>query len=322
MDITDQLTYCTDCGMELAKAMLACPRCHRLVHADELRRLAAEAENATQAGNAFSALSSWRAAHKLLPEDSSQYKSVAQRIEALEQKAAPELSLDPSARVVAGSRAAAPPLPPLKSTHSADPVIAKSRKWGGAATGFGAVGLILWKLKFLLVGMLGKGKLLLLGLAKLPTLLSMVGFFGVYWAEWGWRFALGLVISIYIHEMGHIHMLRRYGIAATAPMFIPGLGAFVRLKERPATPVHDARVGLAGPVWGLVAALAAYAVYLGTGWTSWAAVAKVGAWINLFNLLPIWQLDGGRGFRALSRLQRFAIAALLGALWYFSGEIC
>src|SRR2546430_4861243 len=77
---------------------------------------------------------------------------------------------------------------------------------------------------------------------------------GVYWTIWGWKFALGVVLSIYVHEMGHVQALQRYGIKATAPMFIPGVGAVVRLKQYPADRREDARVGLAGPLWGRPAA--------------------------------------------------------------------
>src|ERR1700689_2677115 len=90
---------------------------------------------------------------------------------------------------------------------------AKHTGWKRSATGAGSAALLL----------LSKGKLLLLGLTKLSTLLSMFAFFGVYWTLYGWAFALGLVLSIYVHEMGHVSALRRYGIPATAPMFIPGL---------------------------------------------------------------------------------------------------
>jgi len=91
----------------------------------------------------------------------------------------------------------------------------------------------------------------------------------LYWTIWGWKFALGVVLSIYIHEMGHVQALQRYGIKATAPMFIPGLGAVIRLKQYPADAREDARVGLAGPLWGL-GALAAYVVYRATGVGVWA----------------------------------------------------
>ena len=127
-------------------------------------------------------------------------------------------------------------------------------------------------------------------------------------------------MSIYVHEMGHVQALQRYGIKATAPMFIPGVGAMVRLKQYPAEPREDARVGLAGPMWGLSAAVIAWGAYLATGSGIWGAIAHFGAWVNLFNLLPVWQLDGGRGFRALSRAQRWVAAALIGALWFVTGE--
>jgi len=128
------------------------------------------------------------------------------------------------------------------------------------------------------------------------------------------------VLSIYVHEMGHVQALQRYGIKATAPMFIPGVGAVVRLKQYPASPREDARVGLAGPLWGLGAAAAAYAAYLGTGGGIWAAIAHFGAWVNLFNLVPVWQLDGGRGFRALTRRQRGIAAAVIALMWLLTGE--
>jgi len=137
---------------------------------------------------------------------------------------------------------------------------------------------------------------------------------GVYTSFYGWKFALGLILSIYVHEMGHVVALRRYGIPATAPMFIPGFGALVRLKQNPATVGEDARTGLAGPIWGAAAAVAALALGALLQNPLLFAIARLGAWINLFNLLPVWQLDGGRGFAALSRGQRGLVAGVLWAL--------
>jgi Zn-dependent protease len=177
-------------------------------------------------------------------------------------------------------------------------------KWSRYLGPLGAAGAALWKLKFLLVG-----------LTKLSTLISMLAFLGVYWTLWGWRFALAIVLTTYIHEMGHVAALRRRGIAAEAPMFVPGLGAYVRMNQMPATPSEDARIGLAGPVWGLGAAFVALGIAVQTGQHFWFAVAHVTAIINLFNLAPVWQLDGARGFRALTRLQRGAITLLTVACW-------
>jgi Zn-dependent protease len=171
---------------------------------------------------------------------------------------------------------------------------------------------LLLKFKAVPLFLLGKGKLLLMGLTQAKTFLSMAVAAAVYTAAFGWWFALGLVVSIYVHEMGHVAWLRRYGIPATAPMFIPGVGAFVRLKQQPATVAEDARVGLAGPIWGAGAAVAALLAGSVLNQPILVAIGRVGAWINLFNLLPVWQLDGGRAFAALSRSER-AIAAV--ALW-------
>jgi Zn-dependent protease len=167
---------------------------------------------------------------------------------------------------------------------------------------------------FLLVT-LSKFKLLLLGLTKLSTLASMLAFFAVYWSLFGWRFALGFVMCIYIHEMGHVMALRRYNIAASAPMFIPFVGAIVRMKQYPGNVGEDARVGLAGPIWGLGSAIAAWRAAIATGLPIWYAIAYTAAWLNLFNLLPIWQLDGGRGFRALTRKQRAIAGGVAVAMW-------
>jgi Zn-dependent protease len=188
------------------------------------------------------------------------------------------------------------------------------------AAGATAFGLFVWKFKFLITGALSQGKLLLLGFTKVGTLFTMLLSLGVYWTAFGWKFAAGLIGSMYVHEIGHVAALRRYGIAASAPMFLPGLGAVVRLKQYPATPSEDARVGLAGPLWGLGAAVVAYGVALATGWPSWMAIARMGAWLNLFNLLPVWQLDGGRGFRALARRQRWIATAAIGVAWLATGQ--
>ena len=184
----------------------------------------------------------------------------------------------------------------------------------------GTIGALVLKFKTIGLLLLTKGKLVLLGLTKLNTLLSMLVSIGFYWALYGWKFGLGFVLSIYVHEMGHVIALARYGIPASAPMFIPGLGAFVRLKAYPASPGEDARVGLAGPLYGLGAALACMGIGVITGSGLFTALAKVGAWINVFNLIPVWQLDGSRGFRALIRQHRIYIAAFSGLLWFWTSE--
>ncbi|MEO8050119.1 MAG: site-2 protease family protein [Acidobacteriota bacterium] len=207
---------------------------------------------------------------------------------------------------------APPQLPPGAGASGGE----GKKKLGVIAT----VAALLFKFKTLGLVILTKGKLVLLGLTKLNTLLSMLVSIGFYWALYGWKFGLGFVLSIYVHEMGHVMALARYGIPASAPMFIPGFGAFVRLKAYPASPGEDARVGLAGPLWGLGAALACMGIGAITGSGLFSALAKVGAWVNVFNLIPVWQLDGSRGFRALTRQHRIYIAALSGLLWLWTSE--
>jgi Zn-dependent protease len=174
-----------------------------------------------------------------------------------------------------------------------------------------AIGAFLLKLKGLLLLLLGKAKLILFGLAKLKTLISMLPYFGTYWAMYGWQYAGGIVISIYVHEMGHVVAARRHGIKASAPVFIPFVGAFILLKEAVTDMRVNARIGLEGPVFGLGAALAFFVAYLATGIHILAVIAASGALINMFNLIPVWFLDGARGYSSLDRNDRWMLVAAL-----------
>ncbi len=287
---------CSDCGTEVAPGLLSCPGCSRLVHRDELRRLAAAAEAAEKVGALSEALASWRKALELLPQGTVQHATIHKRMQAL------AAALDGRGERPSGVGTA--------------PHAEKTAGKTGLLAGLGTLGVILLKSKTLVLALLSHAKLLLVGLTKLPTLLSML-----LYARWsagsGLGVGLGLVASIYVHEVGHVAALRRYGIDASAPMFIPGLGALVRLKQYPTDAHEEARTGLAGPLWGLVAALVAAVV--GKLYSSEAAltVASLGASINLFNLIPVWQLDGARGLRALSKQERILVGSLglcVGAL--------
>jgi Zn-dependent protease len=299
---------CADCRSELAPTFLACPRCGRLVHGETLKGLAADGDAAERAGDLGRALGIWRQALGLLPVGSGQHTRINEKVQALSaQVPAPAAGF---ARVAV----AAPGAAAASGTMAAPGGANQRTGWRKWAAGAGAFGIALMKFKWILLFLLTKAKVLLVGLTQAKTFVSMAIALGVYATIYGWQFALGLVVSIYIHEMGHVVWLRRYGIPATAPMFIPGLGAFVRLKAHPATAGEDARVGLAGPVWGAAAAVLALAVGVAFGRPILFAIARVGAWINVFNLVPIWQLDGGRGFAALSRRQRGMVAAVAWVL--------
>jgi Zn-dependent protease len=297
---TDIEVRSCSCGAELPSGILACPSCHRLVHSEKLALLAEAAARATQQGDLSAALAEWRSALELLPSDSRQWQVISQTIAELSERVS--TSSDP---------------PPLPSTNTAG---SNTTKKTGRMAGLGVLGAILLKFKFIIVFILTKGKILFLGLTKSSTVLSMFLSMGVYWTVYGWKFAVGLVMMIYVHEMGHVVMLSRYGIKATAPMFLPGFGAVIRLKQYPSTPKENARVGLAGPIWGLGAAAAAYAVFLVSHAPFWAAMAKVGAWLNLFNLLPVWQLDGSRGLASLTRTQRGIVLLSVIGMWALTHE--
>ena len=294
---------CPECAADVGPAALACPRCHRLVHRDALKDLATAAAQATSAGDPSGALAAWRSALVLLPPRSRQHEQVLAKVQAL------------SRAIAAGAGTTAP----TSAAPTNDGNATKGKK-PLAAGGLTGLALLAWKFKFAIAFVLTKGKLLLLGFTKLSTVLSMAVSLGVYAVAFGWKFAAGLLLSLYVHEMGHVASLKKYGIAASAPMFVPGFGAFVRLKQYPVNPVEDARVGLAGPIYGLGAALFAGLLAWLTGWQVLFAIAKTGAWINLFNLVPVWQLDGGRAFRALSKQQRWLAVGALAAIWFVSGE--
>jgi Zn-dependent protease len=276
---------CAQCATELAPTMLSCPVCHALVHAGALKELAALADIQTSQGKLDEARDSWQRALEMLPPASRQHAVIRERVDELTQ------------------RIAATPGPKRRAA-------ADGPWWKRAGAALVIVALFA----------LGKLKFLVLGLSKASTFFSMFAFFGLYWSVFGWALAAGLVISIYIHEMGHVAELKRLGIGAGAPLFIPGIGAMVLLKQRIDDPATDARIGLAGPVWGLGAGLVAYAVYRATGAPLWGAIAQLTGFINLFNLIPIWQLDGGRGFHALSSWQRWAVVAVLGVAFLITSE--
>jgi len=256
------------------------------VHAEKLKELAASADAALAAGELERARTQWEAALRFLPPDARQHAVISGRIADL-----------------------------TKRTDAADPGRAP-RSTDGDSWWRRGVGVAAMITLFLV----GKLKFLLLGLTKASTFVSMFAFFGVYWSLYGWPLALGLVVSIYIHEMGHVAMLRQLGIAASAPMFIPGVGALVLLKQRVDDPIADAKIGLAGPVWGLGAGLAALAAYWATRAPIWLAIAQLTGFLNLFNLIPVWQLDGSRGFHALSRWERWAVVGAIAVAFLLTGQ--
>ncbi len=146
---------------------------------------------------------------------------------------------------------------------------------------------------------------LLLKLKVVTTGLSMGVSIAAYAWIWGLPFAVGFVLLIFVHELGHVLELRRQGVPASAPLFIPFLGAVIGMKELPDDAWAEAKVALAGPIIGSVGALGCWIVAEATGSELLMALAFIGFFLNLFNLIPIVPLDGGR-----------AAGALHPALWF------
>ena len=152
-----------------------------------------------------------------------------------------------------------------------------------------------------------KGKVFL-SLLKFKFLLSFISFAAVYWALYGVKFGIGLAVLILVHELGHFIEVRRRGLAADLPMFIPGFGAYVRWAAVGVTADARALVSLAGPLAGTLGAALCALLWLQTQDRLWIALAGFSAFINLMNLIPLWTLDGGQAMVAINRAGRIGIA--------------
>lgn len=191
--------------------------------------------------------------------------------------------------------------PPFLSGHSGDhrpPVMTlpppkKKGLWGPIALAVAAV------VKF------GSKLLLLMPFLKfLPAFLktggTMILSVGAYALLWGWKFALGFVVLIFVHELGHLVAARSQGLRVGAPVFIPFMGAFIALKDAPRNAWIEAVVGIGGPIFGTIGASVCFLIHVATGDPFWSALAYSGFMLNLFNLAPVGFLDGGRIVTALS----------------------
>jgi Zn-dependent protease len=185
--------------------------------------------------------------------------------------------------------------PPDLEFRDYEPIQPRGRDWrriGRAlAAPLIAFGFLLWKFKALVVALF---KFKLFSVAG--TMLVSVA---AYALLWGWKFAVGLVLLLLVHEMGHVLEARRQGIPTSAPMFIPFLGAFITMKQMPENAWREAQVALAGPIVGSVGAAAVWGLGEAIDSEFLVALAFVGFLLNLFNLLPIVPLDGGRAVAAL-----------------------
>ena len=185
-------------------------------------------------------------------------------------------------------------------THAATPRQAEAKavsapEDGGARTPRG---------RRTLIGSIGAGIVLLLGklkvlavlgtVLKLKTLATMALSIAVYATQWGWPFATGFVLLILVHEAGHAVAMQREGIPASAPVFIPFVGAFIAMRGRPRDAYVEAVVGIGGPLAGSIAAWITLAGGMLFELPLLVALGHAAALLNLFNLIPVSPLDGGR----------------------------
>jgi len=126
----------------------------------------------------------------------------------------------------------------------------------------------------------------------LATLLSALVSFGAYSLLYGGWFAVALVVMLFVHEMGHVVEIRRQGMHATAPIFIPFLGAAIFQRQHPTDALKQAQIGIAGPIAGTLGATVAWVLYSSTQNPVFLLAASLGFFLNLLNLIPVWQLDG------------------------------
>jgi Zn-dependent protease len=176
-----------------------------------------------------------------------------------------------------------------------------------------------------IVAFLAKFKSIILLLPKLKLLTTTGTMFvsiAAYAVIWGFPFAVGFVVLLFVHEMGHVVQLRREGIKASAPMFVPFLGAVISARSLGDNALAEARVGLAGPILGSIGAAVCILIWHATGNDIWRALAFVGFFLNLFNLLPVVPLDGGRAMAAMAPWMWFAgFAALIPLVFVFNNPI-
>jgi Zn-dependent protease len=271
---------CKRCSNPLAQDALICGECHALIHSEELDRIAAAAKELEAHSQLRAASEKWRSALPLLPQSANQAEWIRSHARQLELTAI-------AAEMEHQSRG----------------------KWARRLGPLAPIAIFL-----------AKAKTLIFALFKAKFLFSLAAFVAVYWGLFGIRFGIGFAALVLIHEMGHYIDVRRRGLPADMPVFLPGLGAYVRWQALGVSEETRAEVSLAGPLAGLLASFVCAVIWWKTGDGLWAALARAGAWLNLLNLIPVWILDGGQALGVLSRNVRIALLCVCLVLWYALGE--
>ena len=203
-----------------------------------------------------------------------------------------------------------PPQSPYHYSPSAPSSNRNALGWLGSAA------LAVWAVvKFGLGGLV-----FLLKIPAFATLFSALVSVGAYSLFYGPWFAVALVVMIFVHEMGHVVEIRRQGMAATAPIFIPFLGAAIFQRSHPTTAVKQAQIGIAGPIAGTIGATVAFMFYTSTHNPVFLLAATIGFFLNLINMLPVWQLDGAWVLAPVSpwfQVAGLAAIAVLAIVFHF-----
>jgi Zn-dependent protease len=271
---------CRTCTQELSPEAVVCERCHALVHADELDRVAVAAKELEVKKEWRAAREEWLKALPLLPQNAEQGIWIRNHAHEL-----------------------------LNNALDSEAPSSKNNEWAKKLGPVGPVAIVL-----------AKSKTLLLAVFKLKFLLTFVSFIGVYWALWGMKFGIGFAILILIHEMGHYVDIKWRRLPAEMPVFLPGLGAYVSWNAKGVSLATRASVSLAGPLAGWLASVVCVAIWWRTGDIFWASLARAGAFLNVLNLVPIWILDGGQAIAALGKTDRLWLLTAGLALWLLLGE--
>jgi Zn-dependent protease len=272
---------CLRCSAPLEADALACPGCHALVYREELERLSGEANALEKKGDWRQARERWLAALEMLPPTSTQAQWVRNHAFDLERSAAEAETPKPETKL--------------------DQLI---KKLGPLAS----LGVLFAKLKPVMAFL------------KFNFVFSLAAFMVFYMKAFGAEFGIGIAMLVLAHEMGHYVEVKRRGLHADLPIFLPGLGAYVKWKAQGVPPEVCAAVSLAGPVAGACSAIVCALLWWKTGGKLWAALAHTAAWFNAFNLMPIAILDGAGVFPVLGALGQVVVVTTGLALWQFTGE--
>lgn len=272
---------CKICARALQPGALACEHCKTLVHAEEMELRAAQARSSEGRREFQQAHQLWLSILPLLPPESKQAEWIREHLRELE-------SAGNAYRPQQG---------------------AEKNRWAKRLAPLGPLAVIL-----------AKAKAFIFAIFKLKFLFSFAAFIGIYWAAWGPRFGIGFAVLILIHELGHFFEIKRRGLPVDMPVFLPGLGAYVRWQAMGVSQETRAAISLAGPAAGFLSAAGCGLIALKYGDPIWLALARTGAWLNLLNLVPVWVLDGAGAMAPLSWMEKLVVMIVSAGLGYATHE--